>query len=709
MTSGPNQHYIPKFVLRPFGVPPKRHQIWYFERERDPEKRAIKRTGARDHFYSEPSTDGHPTLDDRISDIESKLALDLQTVRSQTIGDSVDAQAVAAIIAHLAPRTAHIRDSVKHALVQMLDRALDVFTDPTNLQALAGLDCRLPNDQFRENVLRDFISRPEVAALGFPAHVLERIAFYYAKENCPQLLENALPEFRPIFDALASKAGELVRDGHNRALSQTVRSNPRENFLATLNWSVERAPRPGAILPDCVAITLDKDNVAAPFMFSGQDDICAVIMAVSPDKLLVGRKKEWELPQHFNYNIDAARASYGFFLSSYSNAETDRLRPMIGACPTSIIEESIEDGLSNILPQPSSQTEGNEPGLSESASATVSVEPSSCEFQYEATFVDSGEREAIRGINDSFQRIVSALSPVLPLRRLEGITFANDYPQALKDVDRGFDNAPPLETVSPEIGVGVARVVTVLRSGEVKGRIVMSSDIGNALTSNDKTQLGLAVHVVVKELALVAMIEIVDRALPGVWLQPTEGEFDGWLYAHADAALQGYVASYFAAGFGDQQELVESKRQLLAGGVNRMRCIVVKERLAYRYHGDVDVLLAVAFPAVRQVLTLAADLLGHCSSAKIQPFHAGDELEEALEQAGLANWLDVYWADLERFRGRLGQWESFGEFLAFNVHVERLLWQLGIVPWESSKGIRVEIPIGTDAAALLSAEEVGLE
>ena len=707
MTSGPNQHYIPKFVLRPFGVPPKRHQIWFFERESEPEKRAIKRTGARNHFYSEPSTDGHPTLDDRISDVESKLASDLQAVRSHAIGDSVDAQAVAAIIAHLAPRTAHIRDSVKHALVQLLDRAVDVFADPVNLQVLAGLDCHLPNDQFRENVLRDFISRPEVAALGFPAHVLERIVFYYAKENCPQLLENALPELRPIFDALALKAGELVRDGHNRALSQTVRSNPRENFLATLNWSVERAPRPGAILPDCVAITLDKNNVAAPFMFSGQDDICAVIMAVSPDKFLIGRKTEWQLPQHFNYNVDAARASYGFFLSSYSNAETDRLRPMIGTCPTSIIEESIENGLSDIMPQPPSQTEQNGQGFSESA--TVSVEPISSEFQYEAKFVDSGEQAAILGINDSLQRIVSALSQVLPLGRLEGITFANDYPQALKDVDRGFDNAPPLETVSPEIGVGVAQMVTVLRSGDVKGRIIMSSDIGNALTSNDETQLGLAVHVVVKELVLVAMLEIVDKTFPGIWLQPLEGEFDSWLYAHADAALQGYVASYFAAGFGDQRELVESKRQLLAGGVNRMRFIVVKERLSYRYHGNVDALLAVAFPAVRQVLTLAADLLGHCSSTEIPPFHAGDELEEALEQAGLANWLDVYWADLEQFRSRLGQWESFGEFLALNVHVERLLWQLGIVPWESSKGIRVEVPIGTDAAALLSAGETGLE
>ena len=292
---------------------------------------------------------------------------------------------------------------------------------------------------------------------------------------------------------------------------------------------------------------------------------------------------------------------------------------MIGTCPTSIIEKSIEDGFSNILPPSSLQTQQSGLGLSENS--TFSVRPTSGNFQYEATFVDCGDQEAIRRINDALQRIVSGLSRTLPLGRLEGITLASDYPTALKGVDRGFDNAPPVETVSPEVGVGVAQMITVMRSGEVKGRIVMSSAIGHALTSDDQALVGLGTYVSVKELALVAMIEIVDRALPGVLLQPTDRELDGWLYVHADAALHGYVASRIAAGFGDQQELVESKRQLLLEAVDRMKSMVIKERLAYRYHGDVDALLAVAFPAVRQVLTCAADLLGHCSSAEVPPLH----------------------------------------------------------------------------------------
>ena len=40
-----------------------------------------------------------------------------------------------------------------------------------------------------------------------------------------------------------------------------------------------------------------------------------------------------------------------------------------------------------------------------------------------------------------------------------------------------------------------------------------------------------------------------------------------------------------------------------------------------------------------------------------------------------------------QFHKQLGRWESFDEFLSFNVHVERLLWQFGMFPWEKPEGI----------------------
>ena len=553
---------------------------------------------------------------------------------------------------------------------------------------------------FRKYVFSDLTKRPEIAGLKLPTHLLERVAFYFAKENTPEFLEESLPLLRPTLDDLLSGTEKLVRESHNKALTKNLGSNPRETFLRTLDWTIRNAPTPGAILPDCVGIAITKQDETLPLMLVRHADISAVIMPVSPEKLLVGTRSGHTIPQTFSYNVEAARVSYSFFLSSRNDVEIARLHPLIAQQSTSFLDKAVENGFRDLLPSrfpPREERDSDTPGPS-----FHRISPAVREFEYELSFLQCGDQEAIQRISDHLQAIVSDLSEVLPLKRLDGITIAGDYPTALKELDRGFGKLPPVETVSREVGVGVAKMVQVMRSGELKGRIVMSSAIAHALTSNNAMDAEFGIYVVGRELALVAMVEFIEGALPRFMLSPVEGAFDRWLYPFVGTAPNEYVASCIAAGFGDEEELVEAKRQLLADSISRMRDTVLKQRLAYRYHGDLDKLLGVALPAVRQVLAFAADLLGHCAITGIPPFQESDELHISLEQAGLKNWLEMFRADLERFYKRLGRWDSFGEFLSFNLHVERLLWQLGMLPWEGPEGIRVEVPLGTDTAALLS-------
>ena len=323
------------------------------------------------------------------------------------------------------------------------------------------------------------------------------------------------------------------------------------------------------------------------------------------------------------------------------------MSPAIAERSIFVLDEEVESGIQDVLPQ--SLPSRLEDDLGKTEPTYCPIDPDSSKFQYELSFDGGVDHQIIQGQINHLRTIVSALSQVLPLRRLDGITIAGDYPAALRNLDRGFDNAPPVETVSPEVGV------------------------------------------VVKELVLVGMIEYVERALPGAMVRPIEGKLNDWLYPHVDAALHAYVASYIAAGFNDEQELVEGKRKLLADAINRMRTIVVNERLSYRDHGDLDKLLDVTLPAIGYVLLFAADLLGHNAIAGRSAFQQSDELHISLEQAGLKNWLEAYRVDLMQFHKQLGRWGSFDEFLSFNVHVERLLWQLGMFPWEKPEGIWVEV------------------
>ena len=702
VNSGPNQHYIPRFVQRAFGIPPQRKWIWYFERDKLPEQRAIKRTASEEHFYSHPAYNRHATLDNEISGVESRLSSILRTIRSVAIGRRVDPSAAAPIVAHLASRTAHLRNVLKDGVDRILDHTSALFANPDNLQRLAGLDRPAPNDQFRKQIFADLMNRPEIAGLNVPTDVLERVAFYLAKETVSDFATDN-PLVQTILKPLVSGSGAFVRTSHNKALVKNLKANPRDSFLRRLDWTIESAPAAGAILPDCVVIAIDQNGKAGPFMLTGADGVHAVIMPVSPKKLLLGRRDEYRIPETFKYNVAAAGASYSFFLSTFNDAETARLHPLIGDRSTSILNEGVEYAFRELLPERSPQASPN--GVDRLDPAYSPIRPTATGFQYELSLVGFENREATRQISTAIKDIVSILSGALPLARLDGFTITGDYPAALRDLDRGLESAPSPTTVAQEVGVGVAQVVTVLRSGHAKGRIVMSSEIAHALISDNAAQIRFAIHILVKELGLVAMLEIIESALPGVLLSPIEDELDGWLYANVDAALSGYVASFIAAGFGDQQEVANAKRQLLADSINRMKSVVPRERLAYRDHGNLDQLLAVALPAVRQVLIFAADLLGHSSAAGLPPFNAPDDLECSLEQAGLKNWLSMYKDDLERFHRQLGRWASFQDFLFFTLHVERLFWQFGMFPWEGPGGIRVEIPLNSDAAALLSRQQ----
>jgi len=107
--AGRNQHHIPRFLQRAFGVKRsgKPIEIWTFKQDQSATKEAIKKTAVDVDFYSSPSPDGTPTLDDKITDAETPLALLTRAVRDQAVGSSVCGEDAAAIITQLATRTFH--------------------------------------------------------------------------------------------------------------------------------------------------------------------------------------------------------------------------------------------------------------------------------------------------------------------------------------------------------------------------------------------------------------------------------------------------------------------------------------------------------------------------------------------------------------------------------------------------------------------------
>lgn len=700
--AGDNQHHIPRFLQRGFAVAGSRgFKIWAFDTERAPKKpRSIRSTGTEEHFYSEPSADGSPTLDDLITDQENPLSDKLIALRSQPIGTVVDCNLAAELVSHLAPRTAHLRQTLERGMRQLVTGAAQLISQQNKIEYLLGLDKHEPTEAFTTRFLEELkkVQQVEhVAELGIPDKVLERIAFQHAREN----FDTAMVEIRPMFDRLFAdwleNSGEVARTGHNKALSSTQGPNARFDHLANLHWTLAPAPPEGAILPDCVAVAYTLSGMS-PLMLADLDETTAVAMPISSHAILLGTPGMTQLLAD-DFNRDSARVSHRFFLSATNDAVIAGLRQLIDQRASQLVEEAVQHAFKDLLPPVAPALEVGSDHDSDddpvgSVTPTLSWELSLLGMFDTAD--DAAElTEAIRGV-------VTAVGYSLPLSRLEGITFSSDYCMALSQIDRGIEGVGPPSSVDPAIGTGFAQTVNVVRDGTIMCRVVVDSGVGFGLLSDEPATVDWATAVLIRQLMLASLTEVVDVSLPGVILQPIADPLQGWLYSAVSAAIDGYVVSHMASGFGNPDELTNGSSQLLAEALDRLREIVLPARLAYRYDGDLDTLLDITMPHVRNVLQFAADLLGHCAGRGISAAEPGSDLAVALERIGLKNWLPRYAGDLETCRLGYGKWQSFDEFLTLNVHVERLMWQLGMIPWANENGMRVEVPLGTDAEALMT-------
>ncbi|OSZ69092.1 hypothetical protein CAP39_09875 [Sphingomonas sp. IBVSS1] len=699
MATGPNQHYLPRFIQKPFGVRPKRKEIWVFARGAAPELKRLKEVGASDYFYADPVTEGLRTLDDEITEIETPISQMLHDIRTQSIGSSIDSTNAANILNHLVPRTAHVRVSMERGLRMMANGVQTILDDHERIQSLIGFQEDEPNDIFRNEVSKNIGQIEILGNLAIPMDLKQRVAFFMAKENFNTLMADFAPMMRNAFTNLLQNSGGIIREGHNKALSQISSAKPRLKMFEELSWSIVAAPNQGAILPDCAALAFDKVGQATPAMFADWDDVVAVALPISPESLLVGVAAHFDVAALPDFNEAAARCSHDFFLAPRTNEYLEQLQKCLGERSMQLVDEAVSGAMEPYLAPLSKPRDQDKPLF-----PLDIIEQSGQAWQYELSFIGCGDTDNVRELSNAIQSIVTSLARALPLHRLDGITVAIDYRDAVASLDRGYDGASPADTAPEEIGQGIAQTITVKRDGIWKQRVIVDAAAAFVLLSekNDDVEWGL--YILVRQLAEVAISEMIERHLPNDWMQPISERLDGLLYRSLHPAIFGYLGSHVSAGFGDPPRHTDVKRELLITALGEMRSAGLAARFNYRYHGDMDRLLRVVMPRISYVLQFAADLLGHCAASGVEPFDSDGKLAHALSEAGLKLWFPVYRDRLERFRMRMGQWESFDEFLALNIHVERLMWQLGMLPWETPDGIRIEVPIETDIAALVAAE-----
>lgn len=664
--SGPNEHHIPRFFQRAFAVKRKGgepNEIWHYRAGDEPELSSIAQTASEDHFYG-------VDLDTKLKIPENILGSHFASLRKAPIGAAVDGALAADLVSHLAPRSRHFRASIATGIRQMMSDTQALLGDRDKLEALVGLDGEQPSALFLEKMEEAIGSySAEVEAVGLPRPLLDRISFILAKEQFDSVAESSVASMSVLLRKFASDAPKVVRDGHNRALDRLADGvNPRRDLLAGFDWTFEAAPATGAILPDCVAMALSPGESFLPLVFVGAD-IEAVVMPLTKEKLLVGRAPDKPAPDLAAFNEEAASCSEEFFLAHMDAPELRELVDRIGRRSSRYLEEAMSEVLEANAPR-----KGGSDAVAENH---LALSEDDLGFSYDVRLFDFGDPELTQRLANAVNPIVEAFAKLLPLSRLDGITFASDYQAALRSCfpDPGGHTSGDADDGSNAGLLG--EMAVIVRDGRAKGRIVLSILVADYLLRDVEEEIAFGRRILVHQIILVVMLELLERAFPDSILSHRfDDELDAWLAPYVADARSGYVAARIAGEFGEGPELANFYRSSLIAALKQLKAISDKERRSFAMHRDVERLATATFPLTARVLYFASVLLAHCEASGEDILDADGILAAILEDMGLKHWLVEYAKDLDRFRLQFGRWTSIAELFRFSRHVERVLWSV---------------------------------
>ena len=718
--SGRKQHYIPQSFLKGFHIPRKgkTKKVFVFKKGQLSYISSTKDVAAKRHFYSELSMDGSTTLDDQITDYENKLTRLLDLLRESPIDHTIDATIAAEFITHLTMRGAHLRDVFGFGTKELITEIGNIFRNENQVRAMFGIDADTPTPLFREEMEKVLTEQADFfAQVGLPYPLVRQIAFTFVKENFSNFYTGQIPEIMNVLNKIARNVGDFTRNGHVKALSKGLIPDSRIASLCQFSWTLHLVTEGKLILPDCVAVVFHSNsNLSEPYIMSKINQVDVIMCPVCSNKLLIGHRGNAALPELKDFNEEAAACSNTFFVSADKTPEIEKLADRIGEQSKTVIIDAVSNAVDELtsefaLEEQNSQSMINFMEKSAKPETMIAVEhrdkikvDETQNINYPITFCGCADKETSQKIAEAVDLVVSEMSYSLSLGRLDSITFAADYAAALIDVERGFPSSIPLTPTEDEYSVGVAMAPLVIRNGVAKVSIVMRAWLGHALVSEDPVAKTTAIHILVNQLAHVACIDMICQTLPEMLLSRIEDGWEARLYDCMHSAWKAYFTSRISAGF--DPTIGIGYCDILLTALERAIEAIPRERFAYRSHGNLEQFLELAISLIGKMITYAGMLLGHYDGLDQSVYDDKGELTLMLEKIGLRAWLDFFRRDLARLFERRGEWKSIHEFLSLNRHVERVLWQFGVFPWRNDQGeVRVEIPLGTDAAQLFEEKD----
>lgn len=692
--AGRGQHFIPRHFQKPFAISENQDKLWLYRRGMEKPVTVSRNDAGKEHdFYSAPSSNGDPTLDDLITEYEHKLFPLVDDLRKLPVGSPADPVASAEVVVHFIMRSQHLRKTVSEAWTGLAAIISKLATNPDAIIGVKRLPAHRPPLPV-ETALKEQISLHRLDKVTeVNSETLVRLIYMGIREKLDELTREARNTVAFLVSEFGDVAKEKVRDLHRDLLLSSLDPPKRVEKLRQMSWTVVEHPHSAAIIPDCVCIA--KSAVGwQPLLLA--DDITLVVMPLTPNTLLIGDDKS---PQGFNvdeYNSIAAGACFDFFLSkeniSLSSVIDGELGQSVRGEIGKLISDKVLEAVACYLTAP----------LSEQASRlnqiTSKIE-SQKGFSFSLSLNDFGTPEEAERLSRIVTEIIQDRNLGDFLSGLDGFTFSNDYEKAIASLDRGFEAKNVIKTTKSALGVGVAIPLTVKRDGELKTHFVLRGFLADYLMGNDEDDRVSAVATVRYLLAGLSLDHLERTRFSGWMLESIETPIEGYLYSHSRGVFDTYYSCRLSAA---PIDAVHQHMEDFEKNLPDIISTCVDRRRLYRVNSDLDGFLALAFEQTKLILSQVARILGSWAEVNADANERiPDKLIEILTPFEMTDWLKLFANDLSYFYENLDEWRDFEEIFFISRHFERWLIVLGIIMQDNGDGqFYAHVPLASDAEYL---------
>jgi hypothetical protein len=289
---------------------------------------------------------------------------------------------------------------------------------------------------------------------------------------------------------------------------------------------------------------------------------------------------------------------------------------------------------------------------------------------------------------------VREIGKAMDLSRLDGVTVANDYNQALLDLDRGYETTHRLTPSEGEV-VGVAMTPTVIRDGVIKSHIVYNAHYLTGLDDLAHQFYGGALHTVAHECAHVEVTSRFDIAFPGQLLRQQ--------YADLRLACRGQIiraswdeygatrrSAFYGAdpGGGYEHTLLLQAREARSKANDLIK--------AFRVHGRIDELLAAVYGVYGDLIKFSAYFLGNLAG-RDRSINDAPAIAEGLAGHWFEPLLRELESDLQKIWDDYGTWRNQQCFERIGDLADRALALGGVLYKNRANGVLyIDIPLSAE-------------